>query len=115
MNPITLNNNLFAFFFLKINVSPLLLCSDLFITSKPREYGPPPAWSGGAARELNDSDRCDSSSAETGVLVANHLATARPFPKEARTITGGSVATPHHYCAIRGGKNLLTYKAASHP
>ncbi|GBL72669.1 hypothetical protein AVEN_127917-1 [Araneus ventricosus] len=35
---------------------------------------------------LSDS-RCNSSSTEAGVLVVNHLATARPLPKEARTIT----------------------------
>ncbi|GBM96944.1 hypothetical protein AVEN_172535-1 [Araneus ventricosus] len=32
----------------------------------------------------------DSSGAETGVLVANHLATGRSLPKEERTITGGN-------------------------
>ncbi|GBM89609.1 hypothetical protein AVEN_133162-1 [Araneus ventricosus] len=32
---------------------------------------------------LNNS-RCNSSSTEAGVLVANHLATARPLPKEVR-------------------------------
>ncbi|GBL96231.1 hypothetical protein AVEN_182571-1, partial [Araneus ventricosus] len=30
-----------------------------------------------------------ASSTETGVLVANHLAMARPLQKEVRTITGG--------------------------
>ncbi|GBN15752.1 hypothetical protein AVEN_139067-1 [Araneus ventricosus] len=37
---------------------------------------------------LNDS-RYNSSSIETGVLVANHLAMAGPLPKEVRAITGG--------------------------
>ncbi|GBM23523.1 hypothetical protein AVEN_153092-1 [Araneus ventricosus] len=37
---------------------------------------------------LNDR-RCNNSSTETGVLVANHLAMAGPHPKEVRTITGG--------------------------
>ncbi|GBM59164.1 hypothetical protein AVEN_18053-1 [Araneus ventricosus] len=39
---------------------------------------------------LNDS-RCNSSSTEAGVLVANRLDTARPIPKEVRTVFGGRV------------------------
>ncbi|GBM02760.1 hypothetical protein AVEN_40826-1 [Araneus ventricosus] len=39
---------------------------------------------------LNDS-RCNSSSTETGVLVANHLAMDGPLAKEVRTITGGGI------------------------
>ncbi|GBM25242.1 hypothetical protein AVEN_153424-1 [Araneus ventricosus] len=39
---------------------------------------------------LNDS-RCNSSSTEAGVLIANHLATARSLPKEVRTISDGAV------------------------
>ncbi|GBM32771.1 hypothetical protein AVEN_222214-1 [Araneus ventricosus] len=35
-----------------------------------------------------------TSSNEAGVLVAHHRATARPFPKEARTITGGVIQSP---------------------
>ncbi|GBL72463.1 hypothetical protein AVEN_115380-1 [Araneus ventricosus] len=35
-----------------------------------------------------------ASSTEAGVLVANHLATARPLQKEVRTITGGGTQNP---------------------
>ncbi|GBM38458.1 hypothetical protein AVEN_120819-1 [Araneus ventricosus] len=43
---------------------------------------------------LNDSDRYDSSSIEAGVLVAHHRPTARPLPKEVRTIPGGRTQSP---------------------
>ncbi|GBM44048.1 hypothetical protein AVEN_223171-1 [Araneus ventricosus] len=35
-----------------------------------------------------------SSSTEAGVLVSYHRATARPLPKEVRTITGGGTQSP---------------------
>ncbi|GBL84813.1 hypothetical protein AVEN_93845-1 [Araneus ventricosus] len=35
-----------------------------------------------------------ASSTEAGVLAANHLAMAQPFPKEVRTITGGGTLSP---------------------
>ncbi|GBO19373.1 hypothetical protein AVEN_18506-1 [Araneus ventricosus] len=35
-----------------------------------------------------------ASSTEAGVLVANHLATARPLTKQARTITSGGTQAP---------------------
>ncbi|GBM00051.1 hypothetical protein AVEN_214121-1 [Araneus ventricosus] len=35
-----------------------------------------------------------ASSTEAGVLVANHMATARPLTKEVRTITGGGTYSP---------------------
>ncbi|GBN20103.1 hypothetical protein AVEN_30966-1 [Araneus ventricosus] len=43
--------------------------------------------------KLNDSTAI-ASSTEAGVLVANHLATARPLPKEVRTIIGGGIQAP---------------------
>ncbi|GBM16602.1 hypothetical protein AVEN_88948-1 [Araneus ventricosus] len=52
-------------------------CPDL-----PRHTGP-----------LIDT-RCNSSSTEAGVLIAHHQATAQPFPKEVRTITGAVNSTP---------------------
>ncbi|GBO11700.1 hypothetical protein AVEN_194023-1 [Araneus ventricosus] len=64
-------------------------------------------------QSLNGSGLYDSSSAKAGGVVANHLATARILPKEARTITGGRAANRHHW-TIRGGENLLTYTATSH-
>ncbi|GBM71036.1 hypothetical protein AVEN_272382-1 [Araneus ventricosus] len=68
-----------------------------------------------ASEILNDRGRYDSSSTETGVLVAHNRATARPLPKEVRTITGGGIQSPHnHFCAHRGSKFLLTYPAATH-
>ncbi|GBN76094.1 hypothetical protein AVEN_86653-1 [Araneus ventricosus] len=35
-----------------------------------------------------------ASSTEVGILVANHPATARPLPKEVRTVTGGGFQSP---------------------
>ncbi|GBL72912.1 hypothetical protein AVEN_128100-1 [Araneus ventricosus] len=35
-----------------------------------------------------------ASCTEAGVLVAHHRATARPLPKEVRTITGGGTQSP---------------------
>ncbi|GBM42188.1 hypothetical protein AVEN_261163-1 [Araneus ventricosus] len=66
-------------------------------------------------RELNDSGRYDSSSAEAGVLVGNHLATARSLPKEESTITGGRVTQLPTLLYHRLGESQLTYTAASHP
>ncbi|GBM10312.1 hypothetical protein AVEN_50023-1 [Araneus ventricosus] len=43
---------------------------------------------------LNDRGRYDSSNTEARVLVAHHWATARPFRKEVRTITGGGTRSP---------------------
>ncbi|GBO39891.1 hypothetical protein AVEN_29460-1 [Araneus ventricosus] len=51
-----------------------------------------------ASRNLNDSGRYDSSSTKAGVLVAHHRATARPLPKEVRTITGGGTRSPPLLC-----------------
>ncbi|GBM18767.1 hypothetical protein AVEN_134304-1 [Araneus ventricosus] len=50
---------------------------------------------------LNDS-RCSSPSTEAGVLIANHLATARPLPKEVRTITGGRQHMSNHFLYTQG-------------
>ncbi|GBM34564.1 hypothetical protein AVEN_77529-1 [Araneus ventricosus] len=52
---------------------------------------PSPALASGI---LNDSSRYDNSSTEARVLVAHHRATARPLPKEVRTITGGGTQSP---------------------
>ncbi|GBN82683.1 hypothetical protein AVEN_74686-1 [Araneus ventricosus] len=46
-----------------------------------------------ASGALNDC-RCNSSSTKAGVLIAHHQATARPLPKELRTITGGGSQSP---------------------
>ncbi|GBM24762.1 hypothetical protein AVEN_182386-1 [Araneus ventricosus] len=46
-----------------------------------------------ASRPLNDS-RCNSSSTEAGVLIAYHQATARPLPKEVRTIASEGTQSP---------------------
>ncbi|GBO38147.1 hypothetical protein AVEN_29973-1, partial [Araneus ventricosus] len=66
---------------------------------------------------LKGSDRYDSSSAEAGVLVAHHQATARPFPKDPRNIIGlGTLATVIVYNAgLWGSEFLLTYPVATHP
>ncbi|GBM00326.1 hypothetical protein AVEN_32665-1 [Araneus ventricosus] len=55
-----------------------------------------------------------ASSTEAGALVANHLATARPLPKEVRTITGSGIRRPS-IAILRGSEFLLTYPAATHP
>ncbi|GBN04528.1 hypothetical protein AVEN_135899-1 [Araneus ventricosus] len=62
---------------------------------------------------LNDS-RCNISSTEAGVLIASHLATALPLPKEVRTITGG-VSRTLLLLYPRGSECPLTYPAATHP
>ncbi|GBN33314.1 hypothetical protein AVEN_69925-1 [Araneus ventricosus] len=54
-----------------------------------------------------------ASRTEAGVLESQHRATARPFPKEVRTITGGG-PKPHHYYTHRRGEFLFTYPAATH-
>ncbi|GBM28520.1 hypothetical protein AVEN_70122-1 [Araneus ventricosus] len=46
------------------------------------------------ADSFRDSSAEITSSTEAGVLVANHLATARPLPKKVRTITGGGAQSP---------------------
>ncbi|GBM50848.1 hypothetical protein AVEN_140949-1 [Araneus ventricosus] len=42
-----------------------------------------------ASEIRNERGRYGSSSTEAGVLIAHHRATARPLPKEERTINGG--------------------------
>ncbi|GBM48290.1 hypothetical protein AVEN_134122-1, partial [Araneus ventricosus] len=54
-----------------------------------------------------------ASSTEAGVLVANHLATARSLPKEARTITSGGTQAHHQY-THRRDEFPLTYPVAIH-
>ncbi|GBN32138.1 hypothetical protein AVEN_192420-1 [Araneus ventricosus] len=54
-------------------------------SSIARTGSPRPALASGI---LNDTAEI-ASSTEAGVLVAHHRATARPLPKEVRTITGG--------------------------
>ncbi|GBM08707.1 hypothetical protein AVEN_52780-1 [Araneus ventricosus] len=60
-----------------------------------------------------NNSRCNSSSSETGVLVAVTGHGPTP-PGGVHTITGG-VTPSHHYCTLRRSENLLTYLAASHP
>ncbi|GBL94416.1 hypothetical protein AVEN_7382-1 [Araneus ventricosus] len=64
-----------------------------------------------ATGNLNDSS-CNSSSTEVGVLVAKHLATARPFPKEVCTITGGGSQRPA--ITIPQGKRVPSYLTGGH-
>ncbi|GBO16829.1 hypothetical protein AVEN_208488-1 [Araneus ventricosus] len=61
--------------------------------------------------QLNGS-RCNSSSTEAGVLIAYHQATARPLPKEVRTITGGGTRAPP--LLFLQGKRMPAY-LATHP
>ncbi|GBN91061.1 hypothetical protein AVEN_134842-1 [Araneus ventricosus] len=55
-----------------------------------------------------------ASSIEAGVLVANHLATARPLPKKVRTITGGGTQSPPIIVPTTRSENPPTYTATSH-
>ncbi|GBO17612.1 hypothetical protein AVEN_36248-1 [Araneus ventricosus] len=64
-----------------------------------------------ACRILNDSCRYDSSSTEAGVLVAHHRATARPLPKEVRTITGGGTRSP--IVTMPTGRRVPSYISGS--
>ncbi|GBN06907.1 hypothetical protein AVEN_16854-1 [Araneus ventricosus] len=59
--------------------------------------------------------RCNSSSTEAGVLVANHLATARPLPKEVRTIRGGGTNSPTITVPPREVSSCLFIVATTHP
>ncbi|GBN12304.1 hypothetical protein AVEN_54866-1 [Araneus ventricosus] len=56
---------------------------------------------------LNDR-RCNISSTEAGVLTAYHQATARPLPKEVRTITGGEFQSSYPQ-----GKRVPVYLSGS--
>ncbi|GBL75370.1 hypothetical protein AVEN_194567-1 [Araneus ventricosus] len=55
-----------------------------------------------------------ASSTDAGVLVAIHLATVRPLPKEVCTITDGGTYSPTITIPQRS-EFLLTYQAATHP
>ncbi|GBM98559.1 hypothetical protein AVEN_186096-1 [Araneus ventricosus] len=62
----------------------LRVFTDTTQSRKPMSTPAPPKH----PDHLNDS-RCNSSSTEAGVLLDYHQTTARPLPKEVRTITGG--------------------------
>ncbi|GBM59776.1 hypothetical protein AVEN_6652-1 [Araneus ventricosus] len=64
-----------------------------------------------ASGALNDSC-CNSSNAEAGVLMVYHQVTARPFPKEVRTMEGGNTTFPFLYPTR--SECPLTYPAATH-